>query len=381
MFNRTNADYHVKVKLSENSKDIEEYQTEIKKSFLTGVGPDLIINGVIDQNDMIQNGLITPVDDLIQDKSKYFEAVLQNGQYKGIQYGIPYEFYMETAAYPEKIIGNKTSITLENLLDISQKVGADAIALNISGQDIVFYYGLLDEINISFIDWNNRKSNLNSTEFIELITFASKYACPDNINERNYKEKIDTGAVISETLIIGNPDVMNYIDACFDGNVALAGYPKNEGIGVYAYCNMLYLNANATCPDGAKEFLNFIISHDVHMKNVEDKYSENTEQKHAGNFPIDKAAFYRELELAQAVISQDEVSNIMNGISYKGNGLSKENAEKLMLLAEEATPINYELFDIADIISEELKPFFLGEKTAEEAVNIMNSRVQIYLNE
>ena len=48
------------------------------------------------------------------------------------------------------------------------------------------------------------------------------------------------------------------------------------------------------------------------MKNVENKHSENTEQKHTCHFPIDKAAFDMELELAQTVISHDEVSNVMN---------------------------------------------------------------------
>ena len=51
------------------------------------------------------------------------------------------------------------------------------------------------------------------------------------------------------------------------------------------------------------------------------------------------------------------------------------------MMAEEANPINYELFYIGDIISEELAPFFAGERTAEEAANVMNSRVQIYLDE
>ena len=71
----------------------------------------------------------------------------------------------------------------------------------------------------------------------------------------------------------------------------------------------------------------------------------------------------------------------MNGISYKTEGLSEENAHELKKMAEEASPINYELFYIWDIIAEELAPFFAGERTAEEAANVMNSRVQIYLDE
>ena len=381
MFNRTNADYHINVSLPEDPEDMEKYQTDLKKAFLTGTGPDLIVNGIMEQKDMVQNGLINSVGDLIQDKSKYFDAVLQNGLFEGEQYGIPYEFYMETAAYPKRILGDRAPLSLKEMMEITKEADAEAVALNTSGEDIVFYYGLLDETNPSFIDWNNRKSHLDSPEFVELIKFASKYACPENINENNYKEKIDAGKIISENLRVGSPEVMNYLDACFDGNVSLAGYPRNEGSGAYAFCNMLYLNAKATCPEGAKEFLKFIISHDAQMKNAQSKYSKTNEQKYGGHFPVEKEAFYRELELAQANEVSEGTSSYMNGISYKTEGLSEENANKLKKMAEEASPINYELFYIWDIISEELAPFFAGERTAEEAANVMNSRVQIYLDE
>ncbi len=117
------------------------------------------------------------------------------------------------------------------------------------------------------------------------------------------------------------------------------------------------------------------------MKNAQSKYSKTNEQKYGGHFPVEKEAFYKELELAKANETSEGASSYMNGISYKGEGVSEENAEKLKMMAEEANPINYELFYIGDIISEELAPFFAGERTAEEAANVMNSRVQIYLDE
>ena len=381
VFNRTNTDYHISASIPEDTEDPEEYRSDLKTAFVSGEGPDLIVNGVMNQKDMVRGGLISSVDELIADKSAYFDGALKSGQFEGVQYGIPYEFYFDTAVYSENLLGGKESLTLNELMNKAEEMDAEALALGVIGEEIVFKYGLLDDKNTAFIDWSENKSHLDGPEFAELLDFAAKYSCPSTIDEGNYKEKLDAGKVISESAIIGSPEDMNYLDACFDGNASMAGYPRTEGCGVYMVCNMLYLNSNASCSDGAKAFLQFIIDHDTQMLAAENRYVEDRSQRHEGHFPVEMAAFYREVELAQVQKVSEKADARMNGISFPTEGLSKENADKLKELAEVASPVNSELDDIADIIYDELESFFLGQRSVQDVANVMNSRVQIYLDE
>ncbi len=381
VFNRRSTEYHVSISLPEDPEDMEKYQTDLNKAFASGEGPDIIINGIMNQKNMVRGGLIAPVDDLVTDKSAYFEGALKSGQFEEVQYGIPYEFYFDTAAYSGKLFGDSDSITLNDFIDKATEMDAKAVALGLTGEEIVFKYGFYDEKNTTFIDWTEKKSHLDSQEFIDFINFVARYAGSPTIDEGNYKDKLDAGAVMSESMIIGDPERMNYLDACFDGNVSLAGYPRTEGCGVYMTCNMLYLNSKAECTDGAKAFLKFIISQDAQMLVAENRYVNDDSQSQIGNFPVEKEAFYREIELAQMQKASEKANSSMNGISYPSGRLSRESAEKIKTMAEKACPVNSELDDIVDIIYEELEPFFAGQRSAEDVANVMSSRVQIYLDE
>ena len=117
------------------------------------------------------------------------------------------------------------------------------------------------------------------------------------------------------------------------------------------------------------------------MLSAENRYVDDNSQSFIGNFPVEKEAFYREIELAQMQKASEKANSSMNGISYPSGGLSRESAEKIKAMAEKACPVNSELDDIVDIIYEELEPFFAGQRSAEDVANVMSSRVQIYLDE
>ncbi|MBR1860979.1 MAG: hypothetical protein IJ796_03855 [Lachnospiraceae bacterium] len=61
--------------------------------------------------------------------------------------------------------------------------------------------------------------------------------------------------------------------------------------------------------------------------------------------------------------------------------LDDEGKNCIREICENAKAGNSYVYDIMDMISEELSPYFEGQRSAEKTAEILNSRVQLYLDE
>ena len=69
------------------------------------------------------------------------------------------------------------------------------------------------------------------------------------------------------------------------------------------------------------------------------------------------------------------------GVTFKDENLSDEQIDALHGLLEDALPDKFYATEIYNMVSEELEPFFAGQRSMEEAVRILDNRVQLYLDE
>ena len=67
--------------------------------------------------------------------------------------------------------------------------------------------------------------------------------------------------------------------------------------------------------------------------------------------------------------------------SYEVLPLTKEKADELADYVVHADQIMVWDEDLNNIINEETQPLFIGQKTSKEVADIIQSRVQIYINE
>ena len=68
-------------------------------------------------------------------------------------------------------------------------------------------------------------------------------------------------------------------------------------------------------------------------------------------------------------------------VSWQEDGLDQEQLETLEELLAQAQPYKFYAMELEDILYEELEPYFSGERSLEEAVALLDNRVQVYLNE
>lgn len=384
IFNRTNPQYKVRYDFTVGDNatdfDFDRYCDELRIKYANGEGSDLILSGILDIYDLATSGYILPVDELFESESDYVSAALDYGIYNGKRYGVPFTFYIETAAYSSKYQTGKKQMTLDEFMEITESSDIKTISQGITGYDIVVDFALSDNDNKDFIDWEKHISNLEGEKFVRLLKFADKYANTGQTSEAIYNQLLAKEEVASaEFNFQGEFTEIKSSDKAFGEELMHIGYPRSTGNGIYAVSRMMYLNANSKNIEGAKEFLKFIISDDVQMRIAENKYG-SVQLHQMGAFPITKKGVERVLEKTPGKVERQ-------GSDAFGKELSDEEVlndlelEWAKFCIENLQSGNFYINEVLDIVSEELEAYFVGGRSAEETAQILDSRIQIYLDE
>ena len=69
-------------------------------------------------------------------------------------------YSLRFAAYPKDSFKGKKSITIEELMQAVKESDAKILQTGLSGVGIVYYYGLYDDDNAAFVDWEKGESHL-----------------------------------------------------------------------------------------------------------------------------------------------------------------------------------------------------------------------------
>lgn len=397
-FNRTNERYHVTTLYpydeysssltGDHRAEYEEFVNQLQMEIAAGRGPDLYFNlgnpSTIDPQDMAKNGYLKSLEGVLEDGDAYWTAALESGRIDGVLYGIPYECRLTMATYSEDFAGDRRSWTLPELMEAVRESGAEKLQWGFDGIEIVLFYGLYDNDNKDFIDWEAGESHLDEEPFKELLKFAREYA-DDKVNIVPNFEDLAKDVAEGRILAVDNffGTITNWgniwgshygsLENIFQGELSCIGYPRSEGNGIYVTPSMFYMNANSDKEEGVTEFLRYILSDEIQQR-INSPYT-------IGNIgtdpwlPVRLSALEKSIEMARERNEQGKTGNS----SYPA--LTEEQAVWAHFLIENAQPGNWKVKKVEHIIREELEPYFQGQRSAEETVRILNNRVQLYLDE
>ena len=399
-FNRISERYHVTTMypydvysstvVENRSAKIEEFKDQLQMEISAGRGPDLYFNfgdgGTINSVDMAGGGYLQSLEGVLEDGEAYLPAALEDGRIDGVLYGIPYLCRLYLTAYSKDFAGERTSWTLPELMEAVRKSDAEALQWGFDGTAIVLYYGLYDNDNKIFIDWEAGESHLDEEPFKEFLEFAREYA--DEKNDRPDRDEMAVDVKAGRVLAV-NPNayggIMNWgvlwgggsdglsLEGIFQGKPACIGYPRSEGNGIYIQTAMFYMNANSDKREGVEEFLRYLLSDEV-QERINFSYI-------VGNtgalpfLPVRLSALEKSIEMARARKESGETGSQMRP------ALTEEQAEAAHFLIENARPGSWKVTEVENIIREELEPYFQDRRSLEETVKILDNRVQLYLDE
>ncbi|MCM1541628.1 MAG: extracellular solute-binding protein [Blautia sp.] len=323
------------------------------------------------------------------EREDYLENVLECYRYQGQLVGIPCEIVLRTIVGKVSDLGQEPGWTLEEMTAYAA-AHPDQRLFNGALREDILYDCLAFNLD-GFIDRETGQCRFDSEDFRELLAFAAAFPAEYDLSGdgRTTQKMIQDGDVLLyETTIDDFYGIQEY-PVMFGEPVAYIGYPAADGIGCIAECSgALALSAQSKEQEAAWEFVEF--------------YLENSgDNRWRAGFSTRKIFLEQQMKEAVTVSYYlDEEGNPLldadgNPVPQSLGGVrwsfeedeitfrtaTEEEVDCVRELIESARPVPASDDRIMDMIREEAEPFFQGQKSAAEVSDIIQSRVQIYLDE
>ena len=392
-FNRTHSDVRITVKdYSEYNTD-DDYnagQMKLNTEILSGAVPDLLyLNSNLPVKQYAARGLLLDLWQLIDSDPElsrddlmthFFDVLSMDGKLYQITDG----FNIQSAMGLTAVVGDRTSWTLDELLDALDTLEPNA---TIFGEGDI-KEGMLETCvsrNIDgFIDWSDPVSpcSFDSQEFIDLLEFVNTF--PVEFDWENYESdgtRMRTGRQLLQRTYLGSFTDLKYQKASM-GNQAVSyvGYPSASGNGSsFGFNDSLAITASCRNVDAAWSF--------VHNWLTEDYQTS----EYMYQFPTNRHAFET---MAEEAMTQEYTVDPETGEEVpvmdtywleegevEVGPLTQAEYDTFMRLYEECNCVYAYDEAILDIIKQETGPFFNGQKTAQETARLIQDRVSLYVAE
>lgn len=403
-FNRNNPDYRINIiDYSEyNNFDSEDgYDaglTRLNTEIMAGNIPDLIDLGSLSTSRYAARGIL-------EDLYPYIEAdpelslddlnrnVLRNFENKGKLYQTVAGYSINSVVGASSVVGDTPGWTYNefNTALASMPEGCTPFNAYTTRADILSNC-LSFELD-RFIDWESGKCSFDTGEFAGLLEFCANFPAEFDWDNYEWTEddseylRISRGQqMLLNTYIFSFDDVL-YYDMYFGGDATYIGYPSNDGTGSYFSSRGGSYAITTACKnkDAAWSFIREFFTEDY--------------QRSAYYFPTNvncfneilKEAMTPEYEMVDGNYLLDENGDrimIAKGTFWTDNNnyvdyyaMTQEQADKLIALID-SIDCSYEYdSELIELITDQATAFFEGQKSAQEVAKLVQSKVNIYVNE
>lgn len=390
-FNKSNDNYRIVINDYSKYDTEDDYSvgaTKLSTDIVSGNVPDiLVLDNDMPVDSYIAKGLFEDMTSYFQNdadlqKVHYLEKVMEAMKTDGKMYKLIPGFYIETVAAATEDVGDVTTWTIDDLENLVKKKNVEY--KNIFGplsRDDVFEMAL-SLGGSQFIDWSKLTCSYNSEGFIHLLELVNEF--PEELAEDDYYADTSSywreGKSIASRFYLGSFSDYNYeAKGSYGKDISLVGFPSDNGSGAAIYPNLqLTMSASSSVKDGCWEFMRYFLSEEYQntiesswpvSKDKIDKLAENAKKKPfyiddvtGKEVEYDDTYYIGDTEIVISPMTDDEIQTVLNYLDTV-NQIGNYNDS------------------VRNIIFEEAAAYFSGQKTAAEVADIIQSRVQIYVNE
>jgi beta-lactamase regulating signal transducer with metallopeptidase domain/ABC-type glycerol-3-phosphate transport system substrate-binding protein len=370
-----------------------DFIQKINTQMLTGKGPDIIHINNMPYREYADKNLLLDLNTLMEednsfDTNLYYANILDAMEYKDKLYTIPltvdYNAFCSNVGFlkTHSIDFDANNLSWNDFITLAQETTRD-----VDGDGKIDMYGMptiapekmfgymINSTTRDFIDYENKAAYFKSQEFMDLLktckTICSGAFVNPNVTEFSTR---DGGFAflpytIDDFVILFGNGFMNAEEISF------YKYPNSDKDQyTFSTSDMYGINSNTKCKEEAWEFIKFLLSEEV-----------QSYEKLFG-IPICKKA--RENKV-QSYLSEVEKSLNEFGDVYGYKVSSREefrkqlndNIEKLDKIIPKLNNCNTYNIQIQKILNEETEGFFNGNKSVEETAQIIQRKIEMYLNE
>ncbi len=404
-FNRHSDTCHIDVADYSEYNTEEDYSaglTKLTTEILAGNVPDLLSLDNLPYTQLAKKGLLEDLYPYLDadgelSREDFFETVLQAQSVSGGLYQVSSSFLLSTLMGAESVVGSKPGWTYEQLyaaLDTMPE-GCQILSVDLTKEDM-----LETELSMNMdrlVDWETGTCRFDSQDFLDILEFADRFALEYDFESYDPSSDSDRVRIAQGRQMLMNANVSMLDDLqinsiYFGGgdNICYIGYPTVDGSlgSAFRFSSGLAMSANCADKEAGWAFLRTFLT------------EEYQDGGYIWNLPTNRHAFEHQLEEqmtptwrkdAQGNFLLDEngekIEESKGGVSF-GDGtdhdiysMTQAEADKLMALIENTTVAFGENEQITKLATEEAQAFFTGQKSAEEVAKLIQSKVNLYVNE
>ncbi len=373
-YNRKHPDTTVVVETGESGEDRDILLNRLMIRMQSGEGPDILVLSRKQLEILQSKGMLADLSDMIQEETReqIFAGVLQQGMIENRLYGISGRVSISTLLVPKDVWEGDTWTFQDvlSLLEQREKSGAPCDSFDSTGSSQMLYELTsmdLERINCFLADPEKGKSCFDHPEFIKLLEACKRYGNSDEYKTPEERlAEVEAGKALA---LYAGGDLKGFssVMAMAGEGWKCVGYPTEGENGTRVTCyELMAVNAGTQRFETAADFLNYLLSGEVQRR----KMTTGTVRRDV-------------LTAGVEVISEGPVfklgGRMVTPLEGKPDGDSW--LQEYMDLLDQGVPMAEEYSEIEMIMTEEAAAFFSGDKDAAEAAEIVQSRVQLYLDE
>ena len=396
-FNKTSQDSRFVIRDYSQYNTYDDYNagiTKLNNDIISGNMPDILVNqsyNPIPIENYVSKGLLADIGKLIAEdpdlsKKEYMTNAFEAYSIDGKLYSVVPSFEISTFIAKEKLVGNKGSISMQDVKKIVSQMGPEATAFDTMTQES-FLYTMMRYCGSQFVDVSTGECNFNNQDFIDMLEFAKSlpetYEYDDDYwmdydwSAEQFKYRDEKTLLMSMTLY-SFQELSYSLNGYFGEPVSFVGFPSSTGKGSYLMADTAYvLSAKSANLDKAWNFVKYYL---------DDEYQFNIRY----GLPVNKAKF---MELSKSAMERPYWEDENGNRQYYDNTMYV-NGEEIII-----PPLNQQQLDqvidfmssvtnryvyneaISNIVTEEAGAFLKGQKNASDVAAVIQSRAQIYVDE
>ena len=400
-FNKKSDKYRIEVKNysvfnnyeSENEEDHNAGLTKLNTEIISGTVPDILALDGLPAQQYMAKGLLEDLYPFIDgdpeiSREKLVMNVVDKAAFSGKLYQTVKSFYVQTIVCPKSVVGDISGWTPSEMRQFQSKMPPDSAIFKDMTKESVLQMMLMYN-GSEFINWETGKCSFNSQGFVDLLEYANTF--PAEIDWENYEYeyvpelvRLQEGTMLGIQLGISDMNEFLAYKSMFGGEIAVVGFPCESREGNLLTINGgLAMSSKCADKDAAWQFLR----QDFLARGENDRYSYG--------MSVNRADLDAMIEqFTQKVYEKDEngkpvlqpinswwMDDGKEGQEIKIMPAEQADVDQFMAIIDSAKPVSGYDQDVYNLVSAEVQAFFSGQKSARDVANVVQSKMQTYVNE
>lgn len=420
-YNKTNDEYRINVvDYSEYATD-DDYNagvTKLTTEIISGSVPDIFLTSNLPIDKYAAKGVIADLNTFMAggnglSRDYFVPQVMSALEKDGKLYELPTSFSVQTAYALSSIASQYDTWNVAAVQDAMTQLQEGATVFSNGWTKNTALSNCLSRNLSAFVDWTTGKCEFDSEAFQQLLAFCNSFPAEtsdgdgaiayapsadiavDDAMWDSDATRITNGKQLMSTIGMYSFDSYIWNVYAIRDKITFTGYPTEDGSGSSFELQMpMAISSVTKYPDAAWDFVCSIIK----------KMNTIDENNYYYGFPISQAAF--DAEMTDIMTEQYQLDENGEQVDWDGDGepdkairgsyetmengetvykdvyaLTQEDIDQILGVINSTRSVYDYDQEILDIITDEVAAYFAGDKDVQTTANMIQSRVNLYVQE